>query len=198
MKKLASALIIGAGLVAQAHASVITPIAVDASSTFYTYNANNLINNSGLSGGLHDNQYFNMWLDNGTGTNAQLTFDLGSIYAVSAADIWQYNASCCGLDRGVNIFTISTSTDGINFYDSTTASLTEANGGDIPAQVVDYQATGRYVRFDVVSNWGDTNYTGLSEVKFETSAVPEPETYALFGAGLGIISLLARRRQTRS
>jgi hypothetical protein len=37
----------------------------------------------------------------------------------------------------------------------------------------------------------------LSEVQFNTvSAVPEPETYAMFLAGLGLMGFIARRRKT--
>lgn len=50
--------IVAAGLLmlvsSAANASVITPVSVTATSTYGTYNVNNLINNSGLSNGLHD------------------------------------------------------------------------------------------------------------------------------------------------
>jgi len=50
-----------------ASAQVLTPVAVTPSSTFETYDAVDLINDSGLSGGLHDVEYTNMWIsDRGT------------------------------------------------------------------------------------------------------------------------------------
>lgn len=41
--------------------------------------------------------------------------------------------------------------------------------------------------------WGDEGF-GIDNVKVSTSAVPEPSTYALMLAGLGLGGLMARRR----
>ena len=62
------------------------------------------------------------------------------------------------------------------------------------AETLNLGFNARYVQFALNSNYGDS-YSGLSEVKFFTSAVPEPETYAMFLAGLGLMGAIARRRK---
>jgi hypothetical protein len=51
----------------------------------------------------------------------------------------------------------------------------------------------RYVRFSTWSN--DNQGMLLDNVSVTTAAVPEPETYAMMLAGLGIVGLMARRRR---
>lgn len=50
----------------------------------------------------------------------------------------------------------------------------------------------RYVRF---AAWGNDNQGMLLDNVSVTTPVPEPETYAMILAGLGIIGLMARRRR---
>ena len=53
----------------------------------------------------------------------------------------------------------------------------------------------RVVRFDIQSNYGDS-LTGLSEVRFDGTVIPEPSTlaFALVIGGLGLT--MRRRRQS--
>ncbi len=171
-------------LPAVSNATVITPVDAIASSTFGTYDVEDLVNNSGLSGGLHDTNYTNMWMNNAEGTGGQLTFNLGGTYAVTSSDIWQYNATCCGLNRGVKDFDILASTNGIDFTLITSSTLTQSSGGLIAAQNIVFNAVASYIRFDILSNYGDTTYTGLSEVKFNADPIPEPVSIALIVFGL--------------
>ncbi len=80
------------------NAAQITPIGVDASSTFFTYNKDNLINNSGLTGGLHGAAYSTMWMNNGTGTTGILTFDLAD-----RAACYRFMDSLAIIRRATNI-----------------------------------------------------------------------------------------------
>lgn len=173
---------------AGATAQELTPVSVTASTTFSTYNVDNLINGSGLSGGLHDENYLNMWMSDGEVTPT-LVFDLGANMALSGAEIWQYNAACCGFDRGVHGLDISVSGNGVTFTPAVSTTLTESAGGNIPAQVVSFSATGRYVKFSVTSNFGaDGGYTGLSEVRFTGQQAPAAEAIPLLSTW-GLLAL---------
>ena len=131
----------------------ITPTGVTASSTFSNYNVLNLINNSGLSAGLHDATYSNMWLGDTNDVTPWLRFALGSNYDLTSASIWQYNYDSLR-NRGVNGLRILISSNGVNFTLATTTTLTQSPGGNIPAQTVSFTGTARYVRFEVTSNHG--------------------------------------------
>jgi hypothetical protein len=166
---------------------------VTASSTFRTYDANNLINGSGLSGGLHDEDYEHMWASDGTPTGS-LVFDLGGVYSLTDALVWNYNAECCGLERGVRDLTVSISGDGVSYTPIGDFGLTEGTGGWIPADVLNLGgATGRFVQFGLTRNYGDEYLIGLSEVQFDGASVsetPEPGTAMLFLAAAALFILV--------
>lgn len=122
---------------------------------------------------LHDDEYFNMWLNDAEGAAGTLTFDLGDTYNLASTDIWQYNAVCCGFERGVQNFRILTSTNGVDFTYLKDGMLAMSQGGQIAAQNIEMSVTARYVRFEVISNYGDSTYTGLSEVKFTVNEVED-------------------------
>lgn len=144
----------------------ITPVGASAESTFGSYNVLNLINDSGLTGGVHDNNWENMWMAGEDELTPWIIFDLGDVYDLTATDVWQYLYSS---DRAVDGFNILISDDGVTFTPAGSGNLT---AGVNTAQTVAFTATGRYVRFDVTSNHGSMNYVGLSEVKFQGTIVP--------------------------
>lgn len=205
-----------------ANAALVIPIATTASSqiTAAPRQSINTINGSGLSGtGLatdtHGSNSDHMWLTAGSITasgfgnggidyNPIITFNLGAATNVGTVRIWNFNE--VGYTKhGVQMVTISGSTDGTNFT-QTMAPVTFAQAGGTgsePAQEFFSSFTDvTHIRFTVNTNWDGDNFdtdtfagsaeqfAGLSEVRFDT--IPEPSA-ALLG-GLSLLGLLRRRR----
>lgn len=194
-----------------AHATVITPVSVTATSTFWTYDVNNLINGSGLSAtGVHDRFYSTHWMTDLGVAQAQLTFDLGAVYELASADIWQFNYAdpypvnnftINTVDRGVKDFNILISTNGVDYTQVFSGTMTRENGDPAPAQNFAFTGSAQYVKLDLLNNYAegtiyDPYATGLAEVRFNsaTGAVPEPATWAMMIAGFGIAGAAMRRR----
>jgi hypothetical protein len=72
-------------------------------------------------------------------------------------------------------------------------------GGGLSGQFANVASGARLLTVDgegsFVVTYGDGNNLMLSA--YEVTAVPEPESYALMLAGLGLIGLVARRRRER-
>jgi hypothetical protein len=132
----------------------------------------------------HQDQTFDAW---GTGTYTySLTFDLTGYNATTAAFTGRFAADNVVTVK-LNDVVIGTAN---GFTDWTAFS---ANSGFVSgANSLDF----------IVTNWAQTsgNPTGL-RVEFASSsimaAVPEPETYAMLLAGLGLMGFVARRRQQK-
>lgn len=186
-----------------ARAATIPIVSVTPSDTFFSYDVNDLINGSGLSAGLHDNNFENMWMSDYHDTpEGSLVFDLGDAYALNFTSIWNYNADCCGLERGVRTFDVYGSLDSVSFSLIGSYLLGMSPGGSIPAQTFGLSGTWQYVMFDLLTNYGADNYIGLSEVQFdgdvaEQVVVPEPASLGLVGAGALLLAARARARRSR-
>jgi hypothetical protein len=175
-------------------ADQITIQSVTPSSTFFTYDVNNLINGSGLVGNLHDNDWEHMWITDGTPTG-WLIFDLGAVYSLGYASVWNYNAICCGLDRSVLDMDVLLSNDGVNYTLFGSFVLTEGTGGWIPPDTLALTgASARYIKFNLNSDYGDPDYIGLSEVQFYGATTPEPASMVLLGSGVLALARKLRKR----
>ena len=211
-KSLGLAALVAAGSLAlpAAAATTITPVGVTATNTFPfwgTYNAENLIDGSGLSGGLHDADYANMWMTDLGVSAAALTFDLGQTYKLSGADIWNYNFGveefASTLDRASKAFRISISTDGLTYTQVLAGELSRGTGQALAAESFGLGGTARYVQIALDGNHQKYPETygyapiGLSEVRFTGSAVPEPATWAMMIAGFGLAGAALRSARRR-
>ncbi len=193
-----SAVALAAIAFTSAQAAEIAVSSVTASSTYYTYNVNNLINGSGLVGTDHTGDWENKWLLDSV-TTGTVTFDLGSLFKVGSSTVWNYGTGCCAVERSVKDLGVSVSTDGVNFSNAGAFVLTQPTTDPFPGESLALNdVSARYVRFSINSNYGDTTYSGLSEVKFYGTAVPEAETYAYALFGLGVVGVALRRKATKA
>ena len=197
-----------------ANAAVLTPVSVQATSTFPffgQYSPEDLINGSGLTDeGLHDSNYDNMWLTDQSDQQAQLTFDLGGTFDLSSVDIWQFNFGTntpviSTLDRGVKQFRVLLSMTGDNFAEVFSGTLQRSpDGSPIAAQSFGIAGTARYVMIDILNNYAQGTFaendtgSGLSEVRFQGVAaadVPEPAALGSLFVGLGLLGVSINRRR---
>lgn len=214
---------------AVSQADTLTPTAVLSSSDFSGGTASiNLINSSGLTdvGGdgddandTHNNvgNAFTMWLSANSSTDGDendesLIFDLGGLFDVTAALVWNHNQSGGFSKLGVDTMDVSatatgtTTGDASGFTGTTGVNLTQAGEGAEAAQSVVLSFTGvrfikfdNFVNFETTSGGPDTTYAGtqgISEVRFvgtEHVVVPAP---AALPAGLALlVGLVSYRRR---
>lgn len=209
MFRLAAVALAAASLPAPARADTIVPVAVTASDTFSLfgqYKSENLINGSGLSAGLHDSNFAAMWMTNLGVNQASLTFDLGALYNLDGARIWNYNFGNPAefqstILRGVKDFRLSGSLDGNAYSVLANGRLALGTGQPIAGESVALSGTARFIRLDVLTNYGEGTYaerdwsSGLSEVRFTGAAVPEPASWAMMLGGFGLLGTALRRRR---
>ena len=198
-------------LASPAVAATIAPIGVEASSTFTHYNqykAENLINGSGMVGDLHDAGFTNMWMTDLGVDAATLTFDLGGLYKLAGLTVWNYNFGveeyASTLDRAANAFTLAISTDGVTYTDILADNFSRGTGKLLAGESFGLSGAARFVRLNLTGNHQSDPATygyspvGLSEVRFEGSAVPEPATWAMMIIGFGAAGSAVRAARRRN
>lgn len=183
-----------------AHPTPITPISAVASSEYLDTGgiyggvqgdlrkAMNTIDGSGLTDGgtygLHSRSLSASgsgatrnpgahWMS-GDGATPTITWDLGSAHDLTGFHLWNYGEQDGYETRGVKSADILVSSDGTNFTTVLSGQQfleTPATGafpGDDYTLITDNV---RYVRFNVLTTHGDTNFAGLSEIRFFGSAL---------------------------
>ncbi|MCH7228417.1 discoidin domain-containing protein [Haloferula sp. A504] len=197
-------------------AIVITPTGVTSTSDVGDSRViENVINGSGLTdvsdptSVLDDSHAYNAawyWLsastavaNKGTANDEVITIDLGAAYDIDKFYYWTYERDG---DRNIRTFDIAFSTDGGTTFSTPVAASTLGmadwvQGGSARdpsfarTATFDAQTDVTDVQLSNITNWGDTQYYALYELRL--GAVPEPSSAALLGS-LGVLMLLRRRR----
>lgn len=124
---------------------------------------------------------------NGGNTTAQ-TMKLEYGFGASFASVSTWTAAGAGFD-----FTSPLATATAGAVNGNVAGLTSNLGGTL--NLTWNSGETLWVRWIEENNTGNDHGLAIDNVSLSVTAVPEPETYALMLAGLGVIGGLARRRR---
>ncbi|MEI7898932.1 MAG: Ig-like domain-containing protein [bacterium] len=172
-----------------AQAAVIKPVGATGNNAIYGQRYDyNTINGSGLSSPnmpadpvagpwpSHNNDVNSMWLAYPKTSNPNLTiiFNLGDVYALTGAHVWNYNESGVFSNRGIKDVDVYVSNDTNNWGSKVDSWLfAKASGGSDTGTNQNFSSATafvRYVKFVPTSDWGGDSQ-GLSEVRFIGSAL---------------------------
>lgn len=195
MKKIQIALLAAALLLVQneSRAAYVPGVGVQAVSSYFSgvsdlRLATNLVNDVGLFGDLLTTApQGSMWVSFTNSlvaqTNEALTFDLGAVHPIKEMKVWPYNEGAnantpkMGLQRGH----ISTSVDGITYttnFPNFTFNIATGTFTNTTQSINFGGMEVRYVKINVVTNWGSTFRVGLGKVRFVDTNVPPRMEYA--------------------
>lgn len=177
----------------------------------FSTNIQNTVNGNGLSSlsltATHDGTNpSNSWVSSGV-TTGNITFDLGGLHDLSSLSFWNQNGGGPGSlgSTGIRGVTVQTSNDNVNYTDlaggPTQFLQVTANNNASPEIFNFTPVQASSVRFQVSSNWGDSNQTGFAEVQFDDSSTAVPfefsPTLGLLAVG-GIIGVSRLRKSVKS
>ena len=165
-------------------AGIVTNILIDSvSSEFGGRTAARLVDGSGLYGEVHTTFPGHMWLTAGPASpvnQAEVTFDLGSVRSLTHLKVWNYNETTAGRDlpaRGVATADLLVAGDDKVFTNVLAAQSFTKAPGSVATNFGQTISLGglqaRYVKIDVLSNYGDPDFVGLSEVQFFDTSAPK-------------------------
>lgn len=137
-----------------------------------------------------------MWLSAYGDLAPKIVYDLGTYYNLENIRVWNYNEINPWLNRSAKNVDILVSQDNINFTNMGSFIFNKAPAlGNIDFSQIFSVAVShiRYIKLDIKSNYGDTGYTGLSEIQFYGASIPEPSTWILLLVSLWL-SLFSLKR----
>jgi hypothetical protein len=108
------------------------------------------------------------------------------------------NGTVFDTTRGMILAELSGNTDEIGGTTPNISTHGRLNGGDFPSASTPDEAQNFYLENPFAGESGTLTVFNASGVTAAVAVVPEPETYALMLAGLGLVGALARRRATRA
>ena len=163
---------------------------------FDAYLASNPTHNSLL--------FANNWISAEGSTSGNFDFALGGTFTLESFALWNLGD---GLGDNVRGFELLADDDAAFTSPTSLGTFTAAHNkgptNATSAEVFTFSPTSAaFVRMVITSNWGGTTFTNFGEAAFEVqtspTAVPEPASLALLGAGgLGLLGY-ARRRRARA
>ncbi len=192
-----------------AHAVLITGVTASTNmgSGFGT-NLQNTVNGVGLSSLSLTASHAasvptNSWVSSGGILTGLVTFNLNGLYSLEGFSFWNQNNGGPGPlgSTGIRDVQVSTSLNGVTFTSLAGGPTTFSRATtlvSLPAIFGFGPVDAAFVRFNILSNYGDTFQTGFAEAQFNgTAVVPEPSTFGmgLLGA-LGVGYAWRRRRAT--
>jgi hypothetical protein len=189
-----------------AHAALIT--GVTASSNMGAFSSGvdiqNTVNGAGLPGntpnlignhavGTSDD----VWVSQILTTTGTIDFNLNGSYNLAGLSFWNFNTFT---SYGIKDVLIQVSTDGFNFATVSGAptqfAIADGFVPTAPQQVAFAPVLANYVRFSVLSNYGNEFGTGFAEVQFDGTPVTPIPTPALLPGLIGMGVAALRQRKT--
>ncbi len=162
----------------------VAAVAATASSHFGSRVAGNTIDGLGHATTVPDGnpgQVQGMWLSANGDRTGWIQFDYGDVRHLGSLNLFNYNEVAQFTARGVQQVDVQISPDGTNWISLGNQSFARAPGDHTnPGQSVSLLGLpARYVKLDILSNHGDTGYTGINEVEvFEGPALTIPPQIA--------------------
>jgi hypothetical protein len=124
-----------------------------------------------------------------------IDFSLNGIYFVTQIAVWN-------TAFGVSQYSLAASTDGVTYTPIPGFPVSLANVVSGTPNFAEIQTFGPVlatnIRMTLLNGYSSVNVTGLREVMFVGTAVPEPGTAGLAGVAIGALWLLRSRVRTRS
>jgi len=154
------------------YAFYVKPIKATASSQSNTLTGpEKTIDGSGLTGDQHSTASTQMWLSKKSQTPVWIKYEFDQVYSLQQMWVWNQN-QLTEPDKGYGAkdVTIETSTDGTTWTAlSNVPQFADAPGEDayVCNTIVDFNCVkAKFVRLNILSNWGGATSSGLAEVRF--------------------------------